>query len=161
MQTRRWLLCTLGLCSLVACSTPPPRTQAEPAHWEGRFALSYQDQAGLDRYASAMFELSGSPEQGRLLLVSPLGTQLANIRWSPGEAILQQTTQTTAFTSLEELLVQTLGTVLPIQALFHWLEGQPTPGLEWETDLSELAQGRLSASHHGAAAIRLRILLSR
>lgn len=159
-HTRRGWLGLLGLCALSACSTPPKRDNAESAHWQGRFAVSYRDPAGETRSTSATFELSGSPSQGTLRLGSPLGTQLAEIRWRPGEAVLQQPDKAETFASLDELLLQSLGAPLPIQALFQWLEGRPTPALGWEADLSQLAQGRLSASQGGPNPITFRLLLS-
>lgn len=158
---RRWVLGVLGLSALAGCATPVRQMPAETAHWEGRFALSYQAPAGQAQSTSATFELTGSPEQGRLVLGSPLGTALAEIHWSPDQALLQQAQHTRQFSSLEELLVQTLGTPIPIRALFAWLEGRPTPGLGWETDFSGLAQGRLQAVHPEPQPITLRVLLSR
>lgn len=163
---RRWLLTTAGMLTLAACSSPIRQT--EPIQlplaeqWQGRFALSYLDTAGQKRSTTATFELTGSPDQGSLRLSTPLGTQLADIRWRPNEAVLQHAQQTNSFASLEDLLVQTLGTPFPVKALFHWLQGRPTPELpEWEADLSELVQGKLSAYHAGPAAATLRLLLTR
>lgn len=150
----------LGLCALTACSTPPRREAAESANWQGRFALSYLGPTGETRSTSATFELIGSPNHGVLRLSSPLGTQLAEIHWRPGEAVLQQAEKNETFRSLDELLRQSLGIPLPIQALFEWLEGRPTSVRGWEVDLSQLAQGRLSALQAEPNPITLRLLLS-
>lgn len=126
-------------------SLPTPRTDAVTGPVRnGRLALSVQDQPQAS--FSAQFELRGSPQAGELSLLSPLGSALARLHWSPGDALLEAAGRAPQrFDSLDAMLAQVSGTPLPVAALFDWLEGRPTPVPGWEPDLSGLDAGRLRA----------------
>ena len=49
---------------------------------------------------------------------------------------------------LEELLAHTLGTPIPVTALFSWLKGMQTTASGWQADLSALDNGRLVATRY-------------
>jgi outer membrane lipoprotein LolB len=49
------------------------------------------------------------------------------------------------------LAAQVAGTAIPIAALFDWLRGIDTPVPGWRADLTQLAQGRLTAKRYEPA----------
>lgn len=79
------------------------------------------------------------------MVFSPLGTTLGELRWAPGWASLEQGGQRTDSASLQALLQTLVGVGLPVQALFDWLQGQPTQVPGWNVDLDHFAQGRIAA----------------
>lgn len=133
---------------LAACATapkPPPGATAEMGPWSGRLALTVQDKPG-DSFAAG-FELKGNPQQGELELLSPVGGgTLGLLQWQPGKAVLRSSSRTTEYESLETLVAQVAGTPFPVAALFDWLRGVATPVAGWKPDLTQLAQGRISAT---------------
>lgn len=129
-------------------------------------ALQLQDSAALNRNDpqsfSASFELRGGPDSGSLQLFTPLGSSVARISWQPGSATLQQAQTQRNSASLDELVRDTLGTTIPIPALFAWLQGQPLQAEGWNVDLSRHADGRIAATRHTPApAASLRLILDR
>lgn len=149
------------LWMLTGCAQlPPPPRHADGTHWNGRLALQIDDQTAQS--FSASFELQGSPRQGELVLISPLGSVLARLRWAPGLATLVSGTETQTSDSLDTLLQKSTGTQLPVAALFDWLNGITTGADGWQADLSGLSQGRLSATRNTPAPrTTLRIALDR
>ncbi len=95
---------------------------------------------------------------------TPVGTTLAQARWSPQAVELATPGETRRYGSLEGLAQALFGEPLPLQALVHWLRGQPWPqaahrplglpgagpaGFEqlgWTVDTSRLADGTLTAA---------------
>jgi outer membrane lipoprotein LolB len=153
----------LGLLSLlVACASPHPRLASgagDSAHWQGRLAVKV---FGKPVQAfSADFELQGSPEQGTLILTSPLGTTLAHMQWAAGSAVLIAQGKEQRFNSIQELAQKAMGADLPITSLFAWLEGRNEPAEGWEADLQELPQGRIQARHIEEVQAELKIVLER
>lgn len=130
---------------LAACAAPPPRTPTPPGvqSWSGRLALNVEGQTRQS--FSAGFELKGAPEQGELTLTNPLGGTVAVLAWAPGAATLRSNGTTRQFNSLDELAQEATGAAIPVAALFDWLQGKSTPAEGWQPDLSQVAQGRLSA----------------
>lgn len=130
------------------------------ARWTGRLGL--QVDSDKPQSFSAGFELKGGAQAGELVLVSPLGSTLAVLSWSPGSATLQSEGATRSFPSLEALAQHATGTAIPIPALFDWLAGNNTPVPGWQADLSQVAQGRLSARRSDPQpAANLRVVLDR
>ena len=162
----RRLLLAVGLSAaalLAACSTPPRSTaEAASQFWSGRMALQLQDDTVLNpngaQSFSASFELRGSPQAGSLQLFTPLGSSVALISWQPGIATLQQGQGQRTSDSLDALVQDTLGTPIPIPALFAWLQGQNQAVDGWSVDLGRYSEGRLAATRHSpppAASLRL------
>ncbi|NKE67647.1 outer membrane lipoprotein LolB [Ramlibacter sp. RBP-2] len=149
MNRRRvsWLL-GCGLVALAGCATPPrPADGAgDNGPWSGRLALQVKDQASQS--FAAMFELRGTAESGELTLTSPLGGTLAVLAWAPGSATLRSNGRTRSFPSVEALVTQATGAAIPVAALFDWLRGRNTPVPGWRANLSQLAEGRISAVRH-------------
>jgi outer membrane lipoprotein LolB len=134
------------LLALGGCATgSAPRTDATGVRnqWSGRMALRV-DSAPPQNF-SALFELRGSPQAGELTLTSPIGNTLGLARWSPGQAELQNGSQTRRFDSAEALIEAATGAAIPLDALFGWLAGQDRPVPGWRADLSQVGAGRLQA----------------
>lgn len=159
---------TAGL--LAGCANRPPATASSasttsiaPAdtYWEGRMSL--QTQGDHAQGFSAGFELKGTAQRGELKLATPLGTVLGVLRWSPGEAVLQSSSgDTRRFASVDELLQETTGAAVPLQALFDWLNGKNTALDGWQADLSQHAAGRIAARRTDPAPVAdLRIVMAR
>lgn len=156
------LLCALVIL-LTACAQAPRLAptgdgQAQ-TYWRGRLALRVDNSPEPTSFF-ANFELSGQAPAGELLLSSPLGTTLAQLRWSPGQALLRNNGQTRAFESLDALATEATGTAIPIAALFEWLQGRPAAADGWQADLTQLEAGRLLARRsHPAPAAELRLII--
>lgn len=158
-------LCASGLLVapllLLGCATPPPivpATGSADGYWRGRLALRIETAEPSAFFAS--FELSGHAESGELLLSTPLGGTLAQLRWTPQQALLRSHGETRSFDSLGALAEEATGTAIPIAALFAWLRGQPATADGWQADLSQLAEGRLLARRSVPAPVaELRLIL--
>jgi outer membrane lipoprotein LolB len=159
----RFLAAGLITLLLVACAPLPPAPPSDPApsaqrYWRGRLSLRVETPEPTSYFAG--FELSGQPQAGELMLSTPLGTTLAQLRWQPGTALLRREGQTRAFDSLEALATEATGTALPIAALFAWLQGQPAEADGWQADLTQLGAGRLVARRaQPEPAAELRLIL--
>jgi outer membrane lipoprotein LolB len=148
---RRWTaaLAVLLAALLSACATPPRPASvanASPGPWSGRLAVQVADKP--DGSFSASFELRGNANRGELSLSSPLGGTLGVLHWQPGKAVLQSGSRVSEYGSLQELMTQVAGAPIPIAALFDWLRGIDTPVPGWQANLSQLAEGRISAKRY-------------
>lgn len=141
-RRRALLLTPLAALLLAACAQPRLRPEAA-AFWQGRLALRVE--ATPPQAFFADFELTGDARQGALLLTGPLGQTLAQLDWSPAGATLRDGRNSREFGSLDALAAQATGTPIPVAALFEWLAGRPAAADGWQADLSQLAEGRLSA----------------
>lgn len=121
---------------------------------------SHPDDGHGHQSFSVSFELQGTPQQGSLRLFSPLGAQVAQLEWQPGFARLHQGEQVLESPSLQELVQHSLGTDIPVEALFQWLQGQATQVAGWHVNLMQHAQGRVTAERHTPLPhARLRLVL--
>lgn len=142
---RRWVHRWFGVIAvlmLTACATrQPPPDAPDTLYWSGRLALNI---ASLPPQSlTAGFELKSQSHSGELRLLSPLGSTLAKLQWTPGQASLEQGGQVWQETSLDALLIRLTGTALPMAALIDWLQARPTEVEGWRVDLSERDQGKL------------------
>jgi outer membrane lipoprotein LolB len=136
----------LALMMLAGCATAPQPTgpaDVMTGPWSGRLALRVQDKPAES--FSAGFELKGNAQAGELSLYSPLGGMMALLDWQPGSATLRTGGEPRQFASVDSLVAQVVGEPIPVAALFDWLRGLDTHVPGWRADLSQLAQGRLSA----------------
>lgn len=131
--------------------------------WRGRLALrvdgedhSFEQSAKL---YSAHFELRGDAHSGELLLSSPIGTVLAELRWDEGSAVLRQGGKSHGFGSLDELALAATGAAIPIAALFDWLQGRAHDAPGWQAELGNLQTGRLRARRLTSPSADLRLIL--
>jgi outer membrane lipoprotein LolB len=97
--------------------------------WSGRLLLKTDSQPPSQ--FSALFELSGSPQSGRLSLSSPLGVTLASVTWQPGVAELRSAGERKNYASLDDLSEAMTGIPVPVAALFSWFDGEPLKADGW------------------------------
>ena len=158
---RRVLALALSSVLLAAgCATPRLTPMDANAYWSGRMAI--QVLKDPPDSLSAGFELQGSAQAGEMVLLSPIGTTLARLEWTPQGARLTQGQQQVDSPSLQRLGARLTGTELPIAALFEWLAGRPAEAPGWQVNLSAHAQGRISAERREPSpGAVLRIALDR
>lgn len=171
---------------LAGCASPQPAGNGLALVAVGRLSLRVEaSPARPSQSLSAAFEWRGDGERGELTLLSPLGTQLALARWSPGSATLTTPEGETRFETLDDLAERALGERVPLVAWSDWLAGRPWPGapsvpatapgapgggavvpdragfeqLGWAVDLSRRAEGRIEARRSLPPAVTVRIVL--
>ncbi len=124
---------------------------------------------------SASFELSGTPQRGRLDMNTPLGNTVARARWTADAVLLETPQGQTRHASLDEMTRAVVGEALPVPALFDWLRGRPWPGahsianaapepvgfsqLGWRVDLSRFEDARLVARRASPPAVTVQVKL--
>jgi outer membrane lipoprotein LolB len=155
---RRTLAAVIVAVSLAGCANVP-RGEA-PLGGDtlaGRLSIRIDEEMAPARSLTAGFELRGDPRAGRLELSTPLGSVLAQARWSPTRVVLATPRGETEFTDLDALTREVLGESLPVAALFDWLRGRPWPGapsrpvtggfeqLGWTVDLSRFDEALVAA----------------
>ena len=128
---------------LVGCATPPRPADRQAASWQGRLAIVVYSEPRESHRAN--FDLMGTAKAGELMLLSPLGTTVAQARWTQDAVLLTQGNSSVRYNDLEDLSAKLLGAELPIDALFAWLQGRGTRAAGWRADLCRLAEGRLVA----------------
>jgi outer membrane lipoprotein LolB len=149
----------VGMASLGAalvatgCATPSTRIESRPAaamqqqqresNWTGR--LSLQVDGDPAQSFSALFDLRGTPVRGSLVLTTPIGSTLAELSWSPEEAVMRSGNETRRYDSVEALILAATGASIPVDALFGWLDGRDEQVAGWRADLQQVASGRLRA----------------
>lgn len=121
--------------------------QSELAPWRGRLAVRVESEQAQSQPQSfaAGFELTGTPREGELTLYTPLGNTAAALSWSPQAAVMRTNGEVRHFESLDALIRQAVGTEIPVDALFAWLAGDNMTVAGWRADLSQHADGRITA----------------
>ena len=174
----RTALALCGALLIGACTTVPPAPTATSDTLSGRLALRVEAIGSASpRAFSAAFDLRGDAQAGTLGLSTPLGSMLAEARWSPAEVVLATPQGTRRFSTLEELTREVLGESVPIEAWFDWLRGRPwsgaasaasstsTPGfaqLGWQVDLGRFDEGTIVAKRDSPPpTVTVRIRLDR
>lgn len=133
---------------------------------QGRIAIRVDSEP--PQSLSGAFTLNGNAQNGDLSLSTPLGSILAELSWTPQEAILKANNNTSRFNSTDALMQHFTGTVLPLNALFDWLAGRDTPAAGWQVDLTQmndpnnLSTQRLIAKRTDPLpAVELRVVLDK
>lgn len=192
MTDGAWLGRIVALClslALLACATPPhPRPVAGPpsqlgpdvaASYSGRLSVRVEappeDASAAPAQAyTALFDLNGTPDQGELALMTPLGTTLAQAAWQGDAAQWVDAKGQHHQNTVSALTRQALGTPLPLSALMSWLQGQPSPEqpslplpapaigfsqLGWTVNLQHHASGQiqLTRATPSPTTVRIRI----
>ncbi len=171
-------------CGLLACAvalsgcTTLPQDRLPGELISGRLSVRVDAADGTAaRSLSAAFELQGSADQGRLDLASPLGTMLAQVRWSRGIATLSTPDNTSPYPDLDALTLQLLGESVPVAAWFDWLRGRPWPAapsaalpdtarlgfsqLDWHVDLAGFNDALVVARRDRPPAVTVRAKIDR
>jgi outer membrane lipoprotein LolB len=134
--------------TLAGCASFAPPAAA-PVALTGRLAVSVEAfGAAPARSVNANFELRGGARDGALDLSTPLGSLVAQARWSSAGATLTTPQGTATLPDLDTLAEQSLGERVPVAALFDWLRGRPWPGAPCR------AAGRDGARPPGSALTR-------
>ncbi|VTU36403.1 lipoprotein insertase outer membrane protein LolB [Variovorax sp. PBL-E5] len=148
--SRRGAALLLGgfvLAAISGCAGPAALRKAgisaEEA-WSGRLSLRVDSEPA--QTFSASFDLRGGPQAGELTLTNPIGSTLARLHWAPGEALLENGSQTRRFDSVDALSAAATGAAIPVGALFAWLAGRNETVPGWRPDLSQVSAGRLQAT---------------
>lgn len=127
------------------------------------------------RSMTAGFDLEGNALQGSLSLATPLGTRIAQARWSPQQVLLITPEGETEYTDLDALTRQLVGEALPVAAFFDWLRGRPWPGapssalppgqgvgfsqLGWQVLLAGADRGAIVAHREAPPAVTVRAMI--
>jgi outer membrane lipoprotein LolB len=137
-------LLTVG-CAVKSRSALTPNT--DTLIWSGRLSVQIQPEQPQSQAQSfaAAFELAGNAQTGELTLFTPLGTTAAALSWSNHTAALHSHGDVQYFDSLDTLIRQELGTAIPVAALFAWLAGDNMEVAGWSADLTQHANGRITA----------------
>ena len=130
-------------CAVQQPATPDRSGPPASSTWSGRLALRIDSEP--PQSFSALFDLRGTPQAGELTLTTPIGSTLAVLQWSPGEALLRNGNQSRRYESVDALIEAATGAVIPVDALFGWLAGRDDPVPGWQANLTQLANGRLQA----------------
>ena len=135
-------------------------SKPDSGNWAGRISLKVQSDPPQAFFAG--FELKGQPDSGELTLISPLGSILGVLRWTPLSATLQSAQGIKRADTVDELLEQATGASIPTAALFDWLAGKQTMISSWTADLSQHSAGRIVATRaQPLPLVELRIVLDR
>lgn len=135
---------------IAGCANPTRANDSEHPEkppWHGRLAVRVEADSPLNsaQSFSAPFELNGNALSGELTLYTPLGNIAATLSWSPQTAILRADGDVRYFDSLDNLIKQTVGTEIPVAALFAWLSGDNLIADGWHADLSQQVSGKITA----------------
>lgn len=153
-----WLLMLSGCANLDLNIIPRSPIEAATNHWQGRLAVKVASEP--PQAFSAQFTLQGSSAQGSLSLTSMLGMRLATLRWGESSATLQTPTELLQFNSADAMVAHSMGTPLPLAAVFGWLQGEAASAAGWAVDLQDLPAGRIRAWRLAPdAAAEIRIIL--
>lgn len=160
---------------LSACATRIEPLEADTI--SGRMTVRVEaDPNGTARTLSAGFELAGNARRGTLSLATPLGTQLAQARWSPQQATLVTPKGEAQYPDMDALTRELAGEALPIAAFFDWLRGRPWPDapstphsppedgfsqLGWQVMLAGFERGIFAARRDAPPAVSVRAVLDR
>jgi len=177
VRTAARLSLVAGVFALAACTTVPPNLPtASSETLSGRLSIRVDAEGTAPaRTLTAAFELNGGPRAGRLDLATPLGSILAQARWSPGEVVLATPRGESSFADLDALTRHALGESVPVSALFDWLQGRPWPGapsapagngpgfaqLGWAVELDRFDEAMVTARRDSPPPVTVRIKLDR
>lgn len=124
------------------------------------------------------FFFSGNTDTGQLDLMTLMGSQMAQVNWQPGEALLVNDKGRERYDNIDSLSAAALGEPLPLRQLVHWMQGHPDPELPsapgpeagtfvqqgWLIDARELPIKKLNARREATPlqrGVQLKIYLDR
>lgn len=139
---RRWLLAAAGTLLLGGCAAPPRIGEGPPGQAferRGRFAVSVNYFSGRQEAVQGGFAWHDTARTLMLDLANPLGSTLARVQVTPGQAVLTRSDGTTETAAHPDALIeQVLGSPIPVAGLRDWLRGRsgpaPVSGLERDAE---------------------------
>ena len=148
---------------LAGCALPTKNFNSkleEASSWRGRLAVRLESEK--PQSFSAGFELTGTPLLGEMTLFNPLGGTAAVLTWDSQTATMRANGDLQHFRSLNDLIHQAIGAEVPVGALFSWLAGDLVIVDGWSPDLSDRANGRITAKRtRPDPLIELRVVLDK
>lgn len=154
------LLATFLIAGCAISTRTTSQNGYEQLPWRGRLAVRIESEQ--PQSFSAGFELNGTQKTGELMLYSPLGSTIAALSWNPTTAIMRAHGETRYFDSLDALIKQAVGTDIPVDALFSWLAGDNVTAAGWSANLSQHAEGKITARRNDPAPqAELRLVLEK
>ena len=149
----RYSVITITLAIVTACTTPNQlKNIEETMYFAGRLSLtevsdSHNPAQQNTQSWTAHFELAGTPEHGKLMLYTPVGTTVAKVVWQNKQAFVEPSNGIEYFSGLDEISSTYFHQDIPITALFDWLQGKPTQQdiKGWEVDLTRADRGIIKA----------------
>jgi outer membrane lipoprotein LolB len=164
----------MGGCAVTA----PPAAPGGAGPLSGRLSVQVEGSDGAaPRSMSAAFELQGDGQAGQLELTTPLGSVVAQARWSLDQVTLATPQGSARFASLDDMTREVLGVAVPVAALFDWLRGRPWPGaastptappaepgfrqLGWTVNLAKFDQAWVAALRERPPTVTVRAKLDR
>jgi outer membrane lipoprotein LolB len=114
------------------------------------------------------FFFHGRAQAGELEFMTLMGSQVAQLRWSPQAAELTDSNGAHRYLNLAELSEAALGEALPLDTLIHWMQGHADPALPvrigtepdtfeqlgWLIDTRQLDEKKLSATRAPSSQLR-------
>ncbi len=177
VHIRRAKVAAIWVASLLLSACATRIEPLAPNTISGRMTVRVEStDGGTPRSLSAGFDLSGDARRGTLSLATPLGTQLAQARWSPQQATLVTPKGETPYPDMDALTRELAGEALPIAAFFDWLRGRPWPDapstphsppedgfsqLGWQVMLAGFERGVFAAHREAPPAVSVRAVLDR
>lgn len=158
------LFATFLIAGCALSTGPASQLPLNSQLWHGRLAVRIESDQALTEPTSfsAEFELTGNPAAGELTIYTPIGSTAATLSWSPQVAVMRSNGNTRSFESLDALLKQAVGTDIPVVALFAWLAGDNLNAAGWNADLSQHANGRITARRTTPAPVtELRLVIDK
>ncbi len=157
------LVATLFIAGCAIPRSPNILNEVEVSVWRGRLAVRIEPEQAPPQAFSAGFELLGDAKTGQLTLFTPLGSTAAALSWSAQTAVMRTSNgDVRYFESLDALISQALGTEIPVAALFAWLAGDLITVAGWQADLSQHADGRITARRTAPTPLaELRLVLEK
>lgn len=179
---------SLAACQHLPASTPPhpeepapaaPAQATTPHTLQGQLSIKLQAWGDIPAKGMSLgFFFSGNDVSGQLDLMTPLGSQIAQVGWLQDRAWLVNSDGRRTFDDLDDLSLQTLGEALPLRALVHWMQGHPDPTLPsqattttglfeqagWQIDTRDLPTGRMIVQRPEspfARAVLIKVYLDR
>lgn len=134
----------LILILLSGCAQTPPKGVEQPQTSPSRFQIEGRVSVKTGEQSfSGGIRWKHDPDHDEILLSSPLGQGVAELRQEGGQVTLKNAEgRVYVAANGEELLAALLGVRLPLDGMVHWLAAQPRPGSLYE--LERNGEGRVA-----------------
>jgi len=146
---------------VAGCALPPKKIASplqEASTWRGRLAVRVE--TAQPQSFSAGFELTGNALAGEMTFFNPLGGTAAVFTWDTQTASMRVNGDVQHHPSLSALISRAIGIEIPVGALFAWLAGELAVADGWNPDLSQHANGRITAKRASPSPpVELRLVL--